>query len=178
MAGPGDEVAAGGHGGLRASHADRERVIDRLKTAFVQGRLDKDEFDRRVGRALGSRTCAELTAVTADLPAAQPPAQPPEPVLAHGDQPVPRSGLVIAVATALYAGVWAIVLPIGPSVAVLVLTITSLLYYMIVVLIALGHMSASPQDRRPGGQSPQGPASGAGRQASRPLPSGADAWQA
>ena len=38
MAGPGDEIAAGagGRSYLRASHADREQVIDVLKAAFVQ----------------------------------------------------------------------------------------------------------------------------------------------
>ncbi len=46
--GPGDEMAAGtaGRGRLRASHADREQVIGTLKDVFVQGLLDKDEFDR------------------------------------------------------------------------------------------------------------------------------------
>jgi DNA-binding beta-propeller fold protein YncE len=69
--GPGDEKAAGrpGRGHLRASDADRERVIAAVKAAFIQGRLTKDEFDSRVGRALGSRTCAELARLTADLPA-------------------------------------------------------------------------------------------------------------
>jgi DNA-binding beta-propeller fold protein YncE len=69
--GPGDEQAAGelGRGHLRASHADRERVIAAHKAAFIQGRLTKDEFDSRVGRALGSRTYAELAALTADIPA-------------------------------------------------------------------------------------------------------------
>jgi hypothetical protein len=63
-------VGAGGRGRLRASHADREQVIDLLKTAFVQGRLAKDEFEARVDRAFASRTYAELAAVTADIPAA------------------------------------------------------------------------------------------------------------
>src|SRR6516162_2161782 len=69
--GPGDEKAAGGpgRGHGRASHADRERVIAALKVAFIQGRLTKDEFDSRVGRALRSRTYAELAALTADIPA-------------------------------------------------------------------------------------------------------------
>ena len=55
--GPGDEKAAGrlGRGHLRASRADRERVIAALKAAFVQGRLTKDEFDSRVDRVLGRR---------------------------------------------------------------------------------------------------------------------------
>jgi hypothetical protein len=53
---------------LRASHADRERVIDALKAAFVQGRLAKDELDTRIGQAFASKTYADLAAVTADLP--------------------------------------------------------------------------------------------------------------
>ena len=55
-------------GHLRASHVDREQVISALKTAFVQGRLAKDEFDARVGQALASRTRAELAVITADIP--------------------------------------------------------------------------------------------------------------
>ena len=55
--------------GLRASRADRERVIDLLKAAFAQGRLDRDEFDARIGQALASRTYGELAAITADIPA-------------------------------------------------------------------------------------------------------------
>jgi hypothetical protein len=63
---PGAQAAAAG---LRASRADRERVIDLLKAAFVQGRLNRDEFDARVGQVLTSRTHWELAAVTFDLPA-------------------------------------------------------------------------------------------------------------
>jgi len=55
-------------GRLRASHADREHVVDLLKAAFVQGRLTKDEFDMRVGQTFASRTYAELAALTADIP--------------------------------------------------------------------------------------------------------------
>jgi len=62
-------VPAAAAAGLRAARADRERVIDLLKAAFVQGRLAQDEFAARVGQALASRTYAELAAVTADIPA-------------------------------------------------------------------------------------------------------------
>ena len=82
MAGPGDERAVTqrrGQGGLRASHADRERVIELLKAAFVQDRLTKDELDMRVGRALAARTGAELVALTADIPAGAGPARSPIP---------------------------------------------------------------------------------------------------
>lgn len=62
-------AAAAGRGYLRASHADRDHVIDTLKAAFVQGRLTKDEFDLRVSQTLTSRTYADLATLTADLPA-------------------------------------------------------------------------------------------------------------
>ena len=76
---PGDQIgaAAGASGRLRASHADREQVIDTLKAAFVQGRLTKDELVMRAGRTFASRTYAELAALTADLPAGLAGAQPP-----------------------------------------------------------------------------------------------------
>jgi Domain of unknown function (DUF1707) len=62
---------APGRGHLRASDADRERVVDTLKAAFVQGRLTKDELGMRTGLALMARTYGELTAITADIPAGQ-----------------------------------------------------------------------------------------------------------
>jgi len=64
-----------------ASDADRERVVDVLKTAFVHGTLTRDELTLRTGRALTARTYAELGAITAGLtpgpprPATQPQAQ-------------------------------------------------------------------------------------------------------
>ena len=70
--GPADETAAApdgyGHGRMRTSRADREPAIDTLKVAYVQGRLTKDEFDERLGRALAPLTHAELAALTGDLP--------------------------------------------------------------------------------------------------------------
>ena len=90
VVGPGDERAAGaggrGYSYVRASHADREQVIDVLKAAFVQGRLAKDELDLRLGRVLASRTYADLSALTADLPVRLTRAQPPEPVRQSGSQ--------------------------------------------------------------------------------------------
>ena len=82
MAEPGNRLAAelGSHGHLQASRADREEVVDTLKVAFVQGRLDRDEFDLRVGQALASRTYADLAAITADIPGPPPRPRPPEPV--------------------------------------------------------------------------------------------------
>jgi hypothetical protein len=61
-------AAAAGRSRLRASDSDRERVLDMLKAAFVQGRLTKDEFDVRVGETLAARTWGDLTALTDDIP--------------------------------------------------------------------------------------------------------------
>jgi hypothetical protein len=65
---PERDPAVGGYGHWRASHADRERAADVLKAAFAEGRLTRDEFDERTGQVYGSRTYAELAALTADLP--------------------------------------------------------------------------------------------------------------
>jgi len=69
-------AAGAGRGRLRASHADREQVIDVLKVAFVLGRLTKDEFDARVGQTFASRTYAQLAVLTADIPAERAAAEP------------------------------------------------------------------------------------------------------
>jgi hypothetical protein len=103
MAEPGDETAAaaGGPGRLRASRADRERVIELLKVAFVQDRLTQDELDTRVGLALASRTYADLADLTADIPAGPPAAEPagtPARTLAKAAR---RSGICMLVAFAL-----------------------------------------------------------------------------
>ena len=62
--------AGRGVGRRRAPHGHRDQAIDVLKAAFVQGRLDIDEFDVRVGHALASRGYGELATITADLPGA------------------------------------------------------------------------------------------------------------
>ena len=55
--------------GLRASHADRDQVVELLRVAAGDGRLSAEELDDRLERALTARTYAELTVLTADLPA-------------------------------------------------------------------------------------------------------------
>ena len=52
---------------MRASDADRDRVLDMLREAAGDGRLTADEFDERMEAALSSRTLGELAALTADL---------------------------------------------------------------------------------------------------------------
>jgi len=54
---------------LRASHADRDQVVEVLRVAAGDGRLSAEELDDRLERALTARTYAELAALTTDLPA-------------------------------------------------------------------------------------------------------------
>ena len=94
---PGPEQgAAAGHGCLRASHADREQVIGTLKTAFADGRLDKDELDTRVGQALDARTYAELATATAGIPAAPAQAPPLRPARPPMNKAAVKRGLAAA----------------------------------------------------------------------------------
>ena len=103
------EAAAGGPGDLRASHADRERVIDAVKAAFARGQLTAGELDAWVGQALTARTYAELTAVTVGIPAAAELAPSPKPARVQPQRPRNRlvnRGVCIITATTLAAGVW------------------------------------------------------------------------
>ena len=57
--------------GLRASHGDRDRVVELLRVAAGDGRLTAEELDERLEAALTARTYGELAALTTDLPAYQ-----------------------------------------------------------------------------------------------------------
>ena len=53
---------------MRVSDADRERVADRLREHFAEGRLSSEELDERIGAALSATTFGDLRRLTADLP--------------------------------------------------------------------------------------------------------------
>jgi hypothetical protein len=54
---------------IRIADSDRERVVERLRRAAGEGRLDTEELEHRAEAALRSRTDRELARLTADLPA-------------------------------------------------------------------------------------------------------------
>jgi len=161
MADHGDEITAGAgrHSHLRASHADREHVIDILKAAFVQGRLARDEFGLRVGQALASQTYADLAALSADIPAELTGAQPPEPA---GEPANKQAVTVVACVSAAWTGIWVpLVIVDGiPSLAILVLVVV--LISVVPVSLAGFLLYHAWLDKR------------AGRPSSRGLPPGAD----
>ena len=53
---------------MRASHADRERTVDVLKSAFAEGRLRAEEYNDRVEQVYQAQTYGELAGVVQDLP--------------------------------------------------------------------------------------------------------------
>ena len=54
-------------GGFRASDADRERYVDVIETAYVDGQLGDQDRELRVSRALTAETLDELDLLTRDL---------------------------------------------------------------------------------------------------------------
>ncbi|MFF0205526.1 DUF1707 and DUF4190 domain-containing protein [Streptomyces sp. NPDC005017] len=65
---------------MLASTADRERAVDVLRAGFAEGRLERGEFEKRVGRAYSARTLGELSLLVADLPQGPAPQQPAVPM--------------------------------------------------------------------------------------------------
>jgi hypothetical protein len=148
------------HSGLRASDEDRDRVIDNLKAAFVRGRLDRDEFDSRVGQVLTGRTHTDLAAVTADIPdEVTGTSLPPAKVRHRWNPPVKTTAAIVVAATD--AGAFALAISgAAPAVVLVILfmlavgmTGTALVAALVCGLKLIEGYSA----RRSGGQLPPSP---------------------
>jgi Domain of unknown function (DUF1707) len=161
MAGLEHEMAAGGgRGRLRASHADRERVIGTLKAAYAYGLVTKEEFDARVSQTFAARTYAELAVITADIPAGLAPAPP---TLRPG--PAAANPPVAANVTAGDRAIMAAVIVGGLAMVAALFTspvawpLAGLLFVggagsVVVSLFLLGIQMRSQRTKRPGGQLP------------------------
>jgi hypothetical protein len=57
-----------------ASDAERERVVEALRSNASAGRLDADELEQRLDAAYAARIRADLLPLVADLPSPAPPA--------------------------------------------------------------------------------------------------------
>jgi hypothetical protein len=53
---------------IRASDADRERVVEILRQHTAEGRITADEFEERMAAAYAARTMGALAELTTDLP--------------------------------------------------------------------------------------------------------------
>lgn len=60
--------AAGSGGEIRVGDRERDAVAEQLRFHLSEGRLTLDEFDERLGKALGARTRADLDPLLSDLP--------------------------------------------------------------------------------------------------------------
>jgi hypothetical protein len=90
---------------MRAGNADREQVLERLRQAHLEGRLDVEEFDERITATLAARTYGELALLTEDLPETA-----PAPLAAVADDGGDfRSGVAAWVAASVTTtAIWAI----------------------------------------------------------------------
>lgn len=61
-----------GQKSMRAGDADRQRIVDQLKVALDEGRLDLSEYDERVQQAYAAKTYGDLDGLLADLPGTVP----------------------------------------------------------------------------------------------------------
>lgn len=199
MAGPEHEMPAEhGRGRLRASHADRERVIDTLKAAYVYGLVTKEEFEARVVQTFAARTYAELAIITADIPAGLAPAPAPlRPAPATAGPPAaasPTPGQRAVVATAVLAGLLFFAAFFAGNSMVPPMLVGAIGTALVSLFLAGAQMSSPPRDTRPARQLPpqrgvhigpgaDGPAASAASaerlpRASKPRrPGGADAAQ-
>src|ERR1039458_5458203 len=72
----GDRQIMGDRQAMRASDHDRQAVVDLLRGAVEDGRLQMDEYVDRMGRAYQAVTYGDLVPLYADLPAAGPASKP------------------------------------------------------------------------------------------------------
>ncbi|WP_308169908.1 DUF1707 and DUF4870 domain-containing protein [Acrocarpospora catenulata] len=76
------------------TNEDRDQVVEHVKAAYAEGRLDKFEMDERLHLAMTARTHADLMPIMTDLYGSrypQVPAPPPLAAMKPGDLPVPRA---------------------------------------------------------------------------------------
>lgn len=62
-------AVAVGKDDMRASDADREQIVNRLRLAMDEGRISLHEFDERLQHVYSAKTYGELEPVLSDLPA-------------------------------------------------------------------------------------------------------------
>jgi DUF1707 SHOCT-like domain/Domain of unknown function (DUF4190) len=80
-------------GKLRAADSDRDQIAELLNVAFSEGRLSKDDYDRRLALAFSARTYADLDEIVTDLPV---PPVPDDPRAAAAIPMARTNGLAVA----------------------------------------------------------------------------------
>src|SRR3954447_15755838 len=81
---------------LRASDAERERVVAFLRDHALEGRLTHEELEDRIGEAYAAVTVGDLERLIADLPRRQQPAPRPRRQVRHRRRNRPAPALIVA----------------------------------------------------------------------------------
>ncbi|MEU3554190.1 DUF1707 SHOCT-like domain-containing protein [Streptomyces fragilis] len=90
---------------LRASDAERDRVVDQLREAVAEGRLTPEEYAERVEGALAARTLGELEEYVRDLPVGRS-APAAAPAFALESLPVAEENVTAVFSAASRTGRW------------------------------------------------------------------------
>ena len=101
---------------MRVSHAERTEVADRLSKHYGDGRLDEEEFNERLDRAMKAKTQSDLNGLFNDLPATEDPGKEVRPRSAPPPRRRPRHriiGLVLIIVIAAVIG-HALAIPFAP----------------------------------------------------------------
>jgi hypothetical protein len=129
----------------RASDSERDEIIDLLRTAAGEGRIDHDELDERVARALTARTYRELNATIQDIPRSR-----------GARTPVTRGRVGGWAVRAVRNEPWLLLFVVPVLAMTLALAVTVAMMWMVVALamLALGGHPRDPtrlisRDRRP-----------------------------
>lgn len=153
-------------GGIRASDADREHVVELLREAYSTGRLTLEEFDDRTTLAFAAKTWGGLRDLTRDLPqqARLEIPQPAPQVKPARDKPLPVS----APSPQRRLSPMLPILVIWLGIALTAREPFAFIPVLVMLFMLLRFATRPPRSRRPGpdrrpGDQDQGPGDGAGR---------------
>jgi len=105
---------------LRVSDAERAEVAERLGQHYGDGRLDQQEFNERVERAMGAKTQSDLSGLFDDLPSLdEQPAVPARREHRRGSHTALFVVLVIVLAVSFGHAFWWFFMPSWLAVALL-----------------------------------------------------------
>ncbi|WP_100448930.1 DUF1707 SHOCT-like domain-containing protein [Glycomyces xiaoerkulensis] len=142
---------------MRASESDRQLVLDRLRQAVEDGRLDVAEYQQRIDAAMNAKVYSELDVLLSDLQRLAPPgyqdAQPAQPTMPipagvsqadelSGEEPARGRGggstrwRAFAVASAIAVAGGTVVIVVWPQL-LLYIAIAALVVLVLFVLAAL-----------------------------------------
>jgi hypothetical protein len=121
-------------GSYRASDADRDGVIERLRKAATEGRIAAEELEQRVHTALKARTYDELYATVEDLPGSG-----SQPRSHNGFAPVRRSATGWAISAVRANPLLLLVaIPVLAVTAAMLLAFTMVWVVLMIVVLMLG----------------------------------------